>query len=121
MVKGVLIDLSGVVYSGPSLLPGATAAIKRLNAAGLPFRFVTNTTSKPRAAILDQLAGFGLTVKRDHVFTPAIAAVTWLAEKAVLAGIDLRDEIDNQQNLGISVTQAGLTIAVGILIAGVMV
>ncbi len=50
-----------------------------------------------------------------------IAAVTWLAEKAVLAGIDLRDEIDNQQNLGISVTQAGLTIAVGILIAGVMV
>ena len=46
-----------------------------------------------------------------------IAAVTWLAEKAVLAGIDLRDEIDNQQNLGISVTQAGLTIAVGILSA----
>lgn len=50
-----------------------------------------------------------------------IAAVTWLAEKAVLAGIDLRDEIDNQQNVGISVAQAGLTIAVGILIAGVMV
>ena len=80
MVKGVLIDLSGVVYSGPSLLPGATAAIASLKAAGLPFRFVTNTTSKPLAAILDQLAGFGLAVERDHVFTPAIAAVTWLDE-----------------------------------------
>jgi len=81
MANGVLIDLSGVVYSGGAPLPGAIEAIERLNAAGLPHRFVTNTTSKPLAAILDQLSSFGLSVERAHIFTPAQAAVAWLAEK----------------------------------------
>lgn len=78
MAKGVLIDLAGVVYSGDRLLPGAAAAIARLDAAGLPYRFVTNTTSKPLGAILAQLAGFGLTPVPAHVFTPAQAALAWL-------------------------------------------
>lgn len=80
MAKGVLIDLAGVVYSGDALLPGAAEAIGRLDAAGLPYRFVTNTTSKPLAAIVDQLSNFGLSVEPAQIFTPAAAAVAWLDE-----------------------------------------
>jgi len=80
MVKGVLIDIAGVVTSGAALLPGASAALARLDAAGLPYRFVTNTTRKPVRALLEQLAALDLDVARDHVFTPAQAAVAWLGE-----------------------------------------
>ena len=97
MPHGVLIDLSGVVYSGSALLPGAVEAMKRLEAAGLPYRFLTNTTRRSLRAIHDQLSGFGLgsglaafsdaksvptfaenasAVDRAHIVTPA--AVSWL-------------------------------------------
>lgn len=81
MVKGVLIDLSGVLYVGDALLPGAAEALARLEAAGLPVRFLTNTTRKTKAALLAQLRGLGLPVAAEDVFTPAQAACDWLAEK----------------------------------------
>lgn len=81
MTKGVLIDLAGVVYSGEAAIPGALAAIARLENAGLPYRFITNTTSRPLSALVERLAGLGLTVAREHVFTPAQAAVAWLKEQ----------------------------------------
>ena len=74
MVQGVLIDLSGVVYEGGSALPGAAEALARLRAAGLPLRFITNTTRKPKRLILDALAAMDLDIAADEVFTPASAA-----------------------------------------------
>ena len=79
MIKGVLIDLSGVLYVGDAALPGAAEALERLEAAGLPVRFVTNTTRKTKAALLAQLRGLGLPVAAEDVFTPAQAACDWLA------------------------------------------
>jgi len=79
MIKGVLIDLSGVLYVGDAVLPGAAEALERLAAAGLPVRFVTNTTRKTKAALLAQLRGLGLPVAAEDVFTPAQAACDWLA------------------------------------------
>lgn len=78
MARGVLIDLSGVVYSGTTLLPGAAEAMARLDASGIPHRFVTNTTSKPLTEILARLESLGLTARPGDVFTPAQAAVAWL-------------------------------------------
>lgn len=79
MIRAVLLDLSGVVYDGDTPIAGAVAAIGRLRAEGLPIRFVSNTTRLPHRAIVAQLAGFGITVGRDELFTPARAAVEWLA------------------------------------------
>jgi HAD superfamily hydrolase (TIGR01458 family) len=73
-IRGVLLDLAGVVYQGDSLLPGAAQAVERLRDGGLPVRFVTNTTSKPKRAVVESLGAFGLTVAPDDVFTPAQAA-----------------------------------------------
>lgn len=78
MVNGVLIDLSGVLYEGDTALPGAAEALARLSEAGLPARYLTNTTRKPRRRLLEQLQGFGLPAAPEHLFTPAVAAKTWL-------------------------------------------
>ena len=77
-LRGLLIDLGGVVYQGASALPGSAEAIRRLRTAGVPFRFLTNTTSQPLSAILDTLSALGISVAREEVFTPATAARVYL-------------------------------------------
>ncbi len=81
MIRAVLLDLSGVVYDGDTPIPGAVAAIGRLRAEGLPIRFVSNTTRSPHGTIVAQLANLGVSVSSDELFTPARAAVDWLARE----------------------------------------
>ncbi|MEO5326007.1 TIGR01458 family HAD-type hydrolase [Mesorhizobium sp. CC13] len=78
MIRAVLLDLSGVVYDGDTPIRGAVEAIALLRDAGLPIRFVSNTTRSPRQAIVVQLAGLGITIADDELLTPANAAVAWL-------------------------------------------
>jgi HAD superfamily hydrolase (TIGR01458 family) len=80
MLRGVLLDLAGVVYDGDTLIPGSAEAIGRLREAGLSVRFISNTTRSPRKALVAQLAGFGIQVADDEVLTPAGAAIAWLLE-----------------------------------------
>lgn len=80
MIRGVLLDLAGVVYEGDHVLPGALEAVGQLHRAGLPIRFVTNTTTKTKKALLSRLTGLGLEISEDELFTPGQAALGWLAE-----------------------------------------
>ena len=77
-IRGVLIDLGGVIYQGKAALPGAIEAIGRLGANGIATRFLTNTTSVPRSTILAKLQSFGLPVSREELFTPAVAARAYI-------------------------------------------
>ncbi len=79
MIKGVLLDLAGVVYDGDHAIDGAAEAIERLREAGLSVRFISNTTRSTREMILRRLAGFGLEIGDGELFTPAVAARHWLA------------------------------------------
>lgn len=73
-LAGVLLDLGGVVYAGDRPLPGAIEAIARLKAAGLPLRFVTNTTRRPRRVLLALLQRLGIPARAEELFMPAVAA-----------------------------------------------
>jgi HAD superfamily hydrolase (TIGR01458 family) len=74
----VLLDLDGVVYVGDEPVPGAAAAVEWLDREGVPHRFLTNTTSRPRQAIVDKLTGLGVPATAEQVLTPAVVAVGWL-------------------------------------------
>ena len=80
MIKGVLIDLGGVVYVGDQVLPGALNALERLQNAGLPHKFITNTTRKSRAMLMTKVTGLGLSLEEKDLFMPAIAARQYLEE-----------------------------------------
>jgi phospholysine phosphohistidine inorganic pyrophosphate phosphatase len=58
-VGGFLIDLDGTVIEAGALIPGAAEALRVLIQKEIPFRIVTNTTSKPRSAILAKLRALG--------------------------------------------------------------
>lgn len=78
MISGVLFDLSGVLYVGDDAIPGAVEALKRLNAAGLPTRFVTNVTRTPARQLLARLQAMGFSITADKLFTAPIAARNYL-------------------------------------------
>jgi HAD superfamily hydrolase (TIGR01458 family) len=80
-IKGLLIDLGGVVYQGGEAVAGSIGAVGRLRTAGMPFRFLTNTTSQPKRGVLRKLSGFGLSVEPDEIFTPADAARRYITDR----------------------------------------
>ena len=69
-----MLDLDGVIYVGSRLLPGSLEALARLRMAGLPIRFITNTTRTPHRLLLARLHGLGLEVADGELFTPSRAA-----------------------------------------------
>lgn len=79
--QALLIDLDGVVYRGDEAIEGAAAAIRWLRGEQIPHLFVTNTTSRPRSALVEKLAGFGIDVESDEILTPPDAAAAWLADR----------------------------------------
>lgn len=74
MIRGVLLDLAGVLYVGEEPLPGGVDAVERLHRAGLPTRYITNTTRSTSGAIVDRLARMGLSIPSDSLFTAPLAA-----------------------------------------------
>ncbi len=82
-LKGILLDLGGVVYLGDEPLPGSVDAIGRLHDAGLSVRFLTNATRNPHRHILEKLRGMGVPVEDDELFTPAMAAQRMIEEQGL--------------------------------------
>lgn len=78
MVRGVLFDLDGVLYNGEKPIAGAAEAVKAVREAGIPSLFVTNTTSRPRSALVGKLRRFGVASKPDEFLTPPVAAAGWI-------------------------------------------
>lgn len=78
MIRGVLLDLDGVLYNGEQPIPGASAAVAAIRRSGLRALFVTNTTSRPRSALRAKLRHFGVPVQEDELLTPPAAAAAWI-------------------------------------------
>jgi phospholysine phosphohistidine inorganic pyrophosphate phosphatase len=72
-VQAYLIDLDGTLYAGGSAVRGAPETLRRLRRGEVPFRLVTNTTSRSRAMLLDRLQGYGFAVELQEIFTATLA------------------------------------------------
>ena len=72
MIRGVLLDIGGVLHQGSEVIPGAPGAVTRLRDAGLPIRFLTNSTRQPKRRIVEKLRSFGINVEPEEVMTPPL-------------------------------------------------
>jgi HAD superfamily hydrolase (TIGR01458 family) len=77
-VRAVLFDMDGVLYNSDRLIPGAVETVAWLRKRAIPYRFVTNTTSRGRDALVEKLRGFGIPASEQEILTPAVAAADWL-------------------------------------------
>ena len=80
--EGVLFDLDGVLYEGDAPVPGAAEAVTWFQEREIPHLFLTNTTSRPREALVERLASLGVKTDADRILTPPVAALRWLRQHA---------------------------------------
>jgi HAD superfamily hydrolase (TIGR01458 family) len=78
-----LLDLDGTLYSGDAAVPGAAGALDRLRRERVPFRLVTNTTSRSRRMLVERLAGYGLAVRAEEIVTATLAGATLLRRRGL--------------------------------------
>ena len=74
---GILFDLDGVIYEGNRLIPGAVKTLKKIQAAGIPFRFITNTTRMTKNNLVGFLGGMGFSVGHESVFAAPHVAIEY--------------------------------------------
>jgi HAD superfamily hydrolase (TIGR01458 family) len=82
-VGGFLIDLDGTVIEAGALIPGAAEALRVLIQKEIPFRIVTNTTSKPRSAILAKLRALGIELRPEQLITAPIIGRDYLLAEGI--------------------------------------
>ena len=101
-VKGLLIDLEGVLYSDNKLIPGSIDVIKKLRKHNLKLRFLTNTTTTPRNLIINKLQDFGFNIQEEEIFTPIIATKNYLRDNkvnkiALVTNIEIIEEFNDYE------------------------
>ena len=101
-VKGILIDLEGVLYSDNKLIPGSIETIKEFRKNNLKLRFLTNTTTTPRNLIFNKLLDFGFNIKEEEIFTPIIATKNYLRDNrvkkiALVTNVEIIEEFNDYE------------------------
>lgn len=76
--KAFLFDLDGVFYVSEELIQGGPEIISQLRKENLPFRFITNTTSKTRKQLSEKLRNLGLIIKEDEIISAGRAGEIYL-------------------------------------------
>ena len=80
-VRGVLFDLDGVVYRGDDVIEGAAELFAYLRETDRVVGAITNNALKTREECSQKLAGMGIELPVDRVFTSGWAAAQYVAER----------------------------------------
>ena len=96
--QAVLLDIDGVLHVGDAPIEGAPQALAQLRRLSAGVRLVTNTTSKSRKQIVEQLQQLGFDVDTHEVLTPAALAVRHCQQQghrsvSLLVGEALREDL----------------------------
>lgn len=95
-VRGVLLDLDGVIYRGDEALPGAREFFRVLAERGLPCCALTNNARARPETYERKLAGMGIELPAARIVTAGSATAEWLARHghaqfAMLGSAPLRE------------------------------
>jgi 4-nitrophenyl phosphatase len=144
-VKGLLIDMDGVLWRGRAFLPGVKNFFDTLRTLQIPFLLVTNNATASPDSAVERLSNVEVTLDPEEVLTSALATAAYLktvlphgshvypiGEQAVRralleAGFQLLDEHDSAKAVVVGfdrdinwhkMTQASLAIQAGALFVG---
>jgi HAD superfamily hydrolase (TIGR01458 family) len=81
MIRGLLSDVHGVLYTHPTVIPGSPEAVGRLREAGIPLLFLTNSTQYPKRHILETLREGGFALEPEMLLTAVEAAGEVMRER----------------------------------------
>ena len=76
-----MTDMDGVLIHEGVPVPGAPEFVGRIRERGLPFLVLTNNSIYTRRDLADRLAGMGIEVPEESLWTSAIATARFLADQ----------------------------------------
>lgn len=79
-IKGVLIDLDGVLYVGDDVIAGAQDTLNYLRQQQIPYRFITNTSTRTAADVANKLRAMGFSVDDEEIFSAVSATRNFLCK-----------------------------------------
>ncbi len=79
-IKGILIDLDGVLYTGQQAIPGAPQALQKISSMGLRRRFITNTSTLSRKSLHRKLTKLGFDISLEEIISAPQAAIILLQQ-----------------------------------------
>jgi HAD superfamily hydrolase (TIGR01450 family) len=79
-VRGLVLDLDGVLVLKNALLPGAAEALAALDAGGIPYVIGTNVSLVSRATLAGELARGGLAIPAERIVS-AVSSAAALARR----------------------------------------
>jgi HAD superfamily hydrolase (TIGR01458 family) len=104
-MAAILLDVDGVLHVSGTPIAGAPAAVRRLREDGHRIRFVTNSTTRSRAQLAEQMRNMGIDVADDELQTTGSVAAQALAGRRVLAVTmpGILDDLEGLQLVGMNV------------------
>jgi 4-nitrophenyl phosphatase len=81
-LRGLLIDLDGVVYTGREPIPGGAGFLTEARRRGLKFLLVTNNSTASPELVAERLGGMGVNVLPEEILTSAQAAAAYVRAHA---------------------------------------
>jgi HAD superfamily hydrolase (TIGR01458 family) len=79
-LRGVLLDIDGVLHVSMQLIAGANETLLWLEKQGYQLCFVTNTTTSSRATLVHKLRAIGLSLDEQRVVTAPVATANYIRQ-----------------------------------------
>ena len=79
-VRGVLLDIDGVLHVSMQPIRGAAETLRWLEQQGYQTCFVTNTTTSSRASLVQKLHAIGLPLPEERVITAPVATANYIRQ-----------------------------------------
>jgi HAD superfamily hydrolase (TIGR01458 family) len=104
-MAAILLDVDGVLHVSGEPIAGAAPAVRRLREAGHRLRFVTNSTTRSRKQLTEELAEMGFDIHEEELQTTGSVAAGALRGRRVLALTmpGILDDLDGLQLVGMNV------------------
>ena len=80
MLRGVLLDIDGVLHVSMQPIAGAADTLRWLDQNGYLTCFVTNTTTVARATLAQRLQQIGLPIEEERLLTAPVAAANYIRQ-----------------------------------------
>jgi 4-nitrophenyl phosphatase len=103
-LKTVLIDGDGVLWRADEAMPGFLDFFDVLRERGIDWALLTNNNTRTVDAYVKKLAGFGVEVAKDRIFTSSTVTAAYLGEKygydAAVHAVGMSGLLDTLQEAG---------------------
>lgn len=114
-VRCFALDMDGTVYLGNNWIDGALDFLKKVEASGRQFVFLTNNSSRSSDMYMEKLHDMGLDIRRDQLITSAQATMRYIKlhfpdQKVFLLGNELLKRDFEEQGILLEEEHPGVVV-----------